>query len=333
MSTLSNVETQGRWNKLKNRVANEGAASLAKWAAQWIYWNGRLYYLAHPPNREHLRLAYKYRRRNKKYGIHEPILVYQMGKVGSTSVYKSLVALDLDVPVDQTVSLNRLDIREQWLLQANPIDTVALETLARDRRIRRHIEERPNQKWNIICLVRAPLPRGISAFFHNMGATFPGYHERRAQNDLTARELVEYFVNHYFDNIPNEWFDRELRALFGIDVFATEFPKSRGYSFYENERCRVLLMRLEDLERCAAPALYEFLKIPNFELLKANTGEQKEYGELYREFLAILRVTPEWLTPWHESRYAKHFYTPEELEKSAQRWTSFSLAPNQPARV
>jgi hypothetical protein len=89
-----------RLNKLARRIQKDGINKLPGWAARWLYWNAHVYQLIPPSDAKRLRLAYKYRRPNKKYGIHVPIIVYHMGKVASTTVYHSLLAMDLDVPVD-----------------------------------------------------------------------------------------------------------------------------------------------------------------------------------------------------------------------------------------
>ena len=47
--------------------------------------------------------------REKVYGVREPIIVYQMGKVGSSSMYWSLDALRLNVPVYHLHFLNDAD--------------------------------------------------------------------------------------------------------------------------------------------------------------------------------------------------------------------------------
>lgn len=51
-----------------------------------------------------------------------PILIYQMGKVGSKTVYESLKALNLATPVYHTHLLNKLEEIEKFILvtRSNP---------------------------------------------------------------------------------------------------------------------------------------------------------------------------------------------------------------------
>jgi|SRR5581483_11838770 hypothetical protein len=310
-----------RFAKISDRLAREGWTALPRWAARWMYWNARLYRLPQMLDRERWRMAYKTRRPNKKYGIQNPILVYQMGKVGSKSVYHSLQALDLDVPVYHLHTLNRLDEYEAEVRQrfANP--QPYLEALAYGRKIRAEYESARWHTWNLISLVRAPVPRAISEFFENIETFFPDFSTRLARNPISVQALQEFFVSQFQDTSPQTWFDHQVHELFGLDVYATPFDRARGYQIYQGERVRLLLMRLENLNACAAPALQSFLGLENFTLQKSNEGSAKEYAALYQTFLDTLRLPDAFIHKMHSTRYARHFYTPEELNASVARWT------------
>lgn len=301
-------------------MVQQGPGSIVAWGTRWIYWKSGVFRVIPPASLETLRLAYKYRRRNKKYGIRDPILVYQMGKVGSSSVYRSLQALDLDVPVYQIHFLNYLDEYEQWAKRAFRDNPKGLELFHLGRDIRQRMDRDPRQRWNLISLVRAPIPRAISSFFQNIEANFPRFHDRMTRQDLTAHELAEFFVCQFDERLPLNWFERQVSDVFGIDVYATDFPRDRGYQIYEKDNVRMLLLRLEDLSRCAGQAMQEFLRIPNFVLSVQNVTDNKQYASLYRDFTQTLRLRPENLELWHNSHYAKHFYSDVELAESVKHW-------------
>ena len=113
----------------------------------------------------------------------------------------------------------------------------------------------------------------------------------------------------------------QVEQLFGIDVYATPFPKERGYQTYEKGNIRLLVMRLEDLNRIFVPAASEFLKIPPFEIVRDNIGEEKAYAKAYKDAMPLLKLSPEYLERRHATQYAQHFYTPAELAKSVGKWT------------
>lgn len=308
-----------RWEKLNRRLNVRDIGTLPGWAANWAYWNAQLYRLPGAPN---VRAQIKYRQRRKKFNIESPIIVFQMGKVGSSSVYDALNDLDLDVPVYHAHVLNRFDVYAEGVRRTRVEPQTDLAAIEEGRALRKIIDSPRWQKWALVSLVRAPIPRAISGFFENVDAFVPNFWARLKQNEITVAELDETFQRNYTDYSSIHWFDDQVRDVFGIDVFATPFPHAKGYAIYEAERARLLLMRLEDLNRCANPALGEFFGLPPLVLTRKNTGEQKAYGNLYQQFMEQLRLEPDYVRAMHGTRYAQHFYTPQELEASIARWLS-----------
>lgn len=306
-----------RWQKFNRRLASGGIAGLPAWAAEWMYWNGKLYRV---PVAARVRAELKYRQPRKKYNIDAPIIVYQMGKVGSSSVYDALCDLDLDVPVYHAHVLNRFDVYEEGVRRTRVAPENNMEALDKGRALRRKIDSGRWRTWSLVSLVRAPIPRAVSDFFENVDAYVPDFWARWQRGDVPVEQVNEIFWTRFRDYSLIYWFDDQVRDLFDIDVFATPFPRARGYGIYASAKARLLLMRLEDLNQCADAALHEFLGVPHLPLAPKNSGTVKEYGALYREFIAQLRLPPEYIQEMHQSRYAQHFYTPQELEAGIARW-------------
>ncbi len=304
--------------KIQERVHAQGIGALPAWAAEWMYWNGKLYRV---PAVTRVRAELKYRQPRKKYNMDTPIIVYQMGKVGSSSVYDALHDLDLDVPVFHAHALNRFDVYEEGVqrTRVNPENNMA--ALREGRALRQIVDSGRWQKWSLVTLVRAPIPRALSDFFENVDAYVPNFWERWQRNEITVAELNETFWTRFQDTSMIHWFDDQVRDVFGIDVFATPFPHAQGFSLYENARARLLLIRLENLNACVGEAMRAFFGLPRFELAQKNIGSEKPYGALYQEFLAQLRLPREYVAQAHTARYAQHFYTPQELEQSIAQWT------------
>ena len=87
-------------------------------------------------------------------------------------------------------------------------------------------------------------------------------------------------------------------------MYATDFARARGYQFYEHENIRLAVIRYEDLNRCVAEVMREFLGIPQFQMAQSNVGEDKKYGELYRQVRSILRLPPERVKELNGTQYA-----------------------------
>ena len=119
---------------------------------------------------------------------------------------------------------------------------------------------------------------------------------------------------------PLVFFDQELKKIFGIDVFANEFLKSKGYEIYENEKAHVLLIRLEDLNACIKKAFKDFLNIDDFTLDNTNIGAEKVYAPIYKKFKETVVMPHSYLDKFYNSTYVRHFYDEAEIQKFRDKW-------------
>jgi glycosyltransferase involved in cell wall biosynthesis len=256
----------------------------------------------------------------------DPILIYQMGKVGSVSVQTSLERAygELAVPVQiHRIHLMNLSIEDATRILAPeyPDPWKTLGAIRNGLEFRKVLEQSPNQAWKLISLVREPVGRNIATFFQSLEEFLPDWKERRAKAALTVEDLHKLFLEKQtLHQGPSEWFDNELKAVFGIDVYASSFPAAVGYKIYPDcPRTPLLVIRLEDLDRCAQVAMKEFLGLETFALHKANVGEEKEYSDLYRAFRK--EPLPAWyIEEMYRTAYARHFYTTDELQAFGARW-------------
>jgi hypothetical protein len=272
-----------------------------------------------------------------KYGKHEgrkihpdPIVVHQMGKVGSKTVQLSLqkvyIAMNIRIPIYHTHTLNDFDEMKQAAMQDQGGQILAgTSTALRDgETVRKKIDEDPAQHWNIISLVRDPIARHISMFFQNLPEYVPDWRERYADGQLSVYEVHESFLS-----IPwiyhglEHWFDTQIKSVpaIGIDVYETPFPHEIGYKIYPGTpQASLLLIRQESLNKCAARAMLEFLGLEDFTLYNTNIADEKDYVDLYRAFKEI-PLPAEYVEGVYKTKFARHFYTAEELERFTQHWT------------
>jgi hypothetical protein len=256
-----------------------------------------------------------------KYGIRQPILVFQPGKVGSRSVFASLKQLNLDVPVYHAHRLNDLHVAETWARENLADPRRELEMVAQNRMLYAQLQSADPPRFNIISLVRAPIPRMISSFFQYLPVYVPEIKQGAQEQTLTGADLAGLFVTKRGDRSHEKWFDEQIKALFDLDVYATPFAHARGYHIYENPKARLLIIRLEDMSRVFEHAMHEFLSLPPFELTRTNVADKKWYAGLYNDFVNALRLPPSFVNEIHSSCYAEYFYTREELAASVARWT------------
>lgn len=312
------MNTQSKWTRVGEIYRARGAGGLAKWSGQWIFWNGGLYH-----SRvwfETLRQEYKFRKRHKRYGITAPLVLFQMGKVGSSTLSASLNQYNFDVPVVTCHTLTDFDAQAKFIQTHAADPTHPLRVLERNRRRRELLFSGRWKKFNVISMARLPIRRTVSAFFEHWSTTNPEFQARSAAGAQSVEFLVDEFLNHYFHNTADAWFDAQMRPVFNIDVFQEPFDHARGYQICQSKTNRLLVMRLEDLRRVVTPAMQEFLNIPNFTLTAANISETKGYGEIYKQFVEQARLPHEYVERMHNTRYARHFYSKQELDADARFW-------------
>ncbi len=170
--------------------------------------------------------------------------------------------------------------------------------------------------WNVITTVREPVAQAVSAFFHGGGRSGALQHGADVAS-LTERMLAEDWLR-----MPMRWFEREFLPTLGIDVFAQPFDPAAGFSLIETPAARVLLARQENLEG-APDALRGFLGLPApVPIARRNEAGAKDYASAYRSFLREVRLPDAVLERAYATAYSRHFYSADELAAFRPRWSA-----------
>ena len=177
-----------------------------------------------------------------------PIIVYQMGRVGSASVANSLrmQGYDFIFHVHRMHPQNIKKVREEYIShnERPPKEDMGMK-------LYRHVAL-PGRPAEFISLVRDPVSRNVSAFFRNF-KRFTG--TRHEDLDLPMEELAEVFIKNYNHDVPLNWFDDEPKQTLGIDVYEYPFEKRKGYGIIEKGSFRLLILKLELEDRDKERAL------------------------------------------------------------------------------
>lgn len=262
------------------------------------------------------------RREEKKTDT--PVIVYQMGKVASTTIVDGLHSSKPDIPVYHVHFLSESSIKDaderlahlvrrfnanHWCLYESSFVRRALI----DNREKRHIK--------IVTLAREPISRNISSFFYNVRKYVPDFDSYSIDDATVVETLKVHFLNSFHEHeYAINWFDNELKVTFGIDIYESKFCPKKGYSIISKDAVEVLLIKLEKLKECASSAFDEFLDIQDFRLVSSNTADDQPYSGLYRKFLEEVRLPGQYIDEMYKSRYAKYFYSPEEIEQFRSVW-------------
>lgn len=252
------------------------------------------------------------------------VIIYQMAKVGSSTIRLSLRAASLFLPIYFVHTLTRNGIKEMeefYLSAGIPMIPKAGHLLVSRFLLSQLEKGLTGGRWKVITLVRDPIARNISLLFQQGPFLLSDFKLRLKEGTLDVVEVAEMFEQKYPSQVNClDWFDRELKQTFGVDVFATEFNRTAGYQIYRNPCVDVLLLKLEQLAECAGPAFKKFLGLERFVLINTNIGLQKAYASEYKQFLDRIVLRRDYLERFYASEQIQHLYSDEEIDVFRRRW-------------
>lgn len=134
------------------------------------------------------------------------------------------------------------------------------------------------------------------------------------------------FSKGYETFLTEEFFDGHIKEGMGIDFYAWEFDKEKGYSIYERTlenglKQKILLYKVEKLNELEY-AFQDFLENKDFHLETSFTGDTQFYQTRYREFKKTIRLPKSYIDAMYHSRFVNHCYTKEEIEKFRDFWSN-----------
>lgn len=233
-----------------------------------------------------------------------PVLILQMGKVGSPLLKDSVAPIWPGLTI-QTHNLMR-DRRQSKSL------TLVYDDVIRKRR-----------PVFLIIPLRDPISKNIASFFENFGRHTGVKYE---ESTFSLEELIRIFLQKVNHHAVLSWFDNHLKPVFGIDVYNYDFPPN-GIQVIHHRNTKLLLMRSELPAATKQSAVREFLNMPEFVLSTAHDGVEKEYAATHKQFTEAF-IAPDWyLRKMYESRYFNHFYSPTDKEKLIKKWAQDPNCP------
>lgn len=252
------------------------------------------------------------------------VLVYQMAKVGSQTVVRSLRTSRPRPRVFHvhTLTAEGVTAMERFYRWSRVPSLPGAGHLLVSRYLREQLHRGVTPgRWKVVTMVRDPIARNISLIFQLGRRLIPDF---KAQCDAGRLDPVRVF-DEFEGTFPGQvdclrWFHDELHAVFGVDPFAQPFDREAGHQTYRGPLADVLLIRTEDLDRCGEAALRSFLGLHHFRWRRTNVGAHKANGSRYTDLLARIGLPVEYVNRFYDTPEARHFYTPDELDRFRRRW-------------
>ncbi|MCA9149005.1 MAG: hypothetical protein KDA92_06900 [Planctomycetales bacterium] len=276
-------------------------------------------------------------------GWRDPILVYQMGKVGSSSIRNSLfrcpdprtrlVLMSHEFFPIRNRELARIQIEPKYwpyVQQEYDISQQAFRRLSPEkqrqwrRRERFYSEQiyrsyvKRGDRLRVISPIRDPVANNISMFFE----VFDNYTGHPFdESTLSVPEMIDVFINSYVHGRPLVWFDAELKTTLGVDVYQHPFPVDKGYAIIREKQVELLIFQCELPDAVKAQAISEFLGIEQFALVRSNVSSQRSHADAYAQFKQQIRIPDQLLADIYDSKFARHFYSEAARTSAKARWS------------
>ncbi len=262
----------------------------------------------------------------KDFSHHGPIVVYQMGGVGSSTAYESLVHSGMPNPVFHVHYLCRQGIRAAEAFHKTLADPAIPHELRLSETLRRKMRRDSETQWYIITLMRDPVARGISSFFHNAWTHYQDIFDGRGQinPDKALSSLIRFFSGEGRENLEYQWFEDEFKPALGMDVCSQPFDREKGYGLLEKGCFRVLVLRLEDMNHVFSQGVTLLLNLDSFldfSLVRSNQAKERDYFPAYVRVKENFRLPLRVLEDIYSNKYVRHFYSGDEIAAFMERWS------------
>lgn len=232
------------------------------------------------------------------------ILIYQIGKVGSSTIYQTLKHENIS-----TVHIHHL-IQKTGIIQM-------------DNCTQYFIDKYQNDGAKIISLVREPIARALSEFMQGFGREY--ILDNRCKSDDIQIEARRWVTNSLEKNEEFEWFDREIKGLTGVDIYQHPFDKEQGYAWIKEGKTEILLLKLEKLKE-NVNLIGEFVGKPGIELLSKNVGADKSSKYIYKELQRNFKLPANIIKQQFENNpKLDHFYTEAEKRVFFEKWIAHCI--------
>lgn len=233
-------------------------------------------------------------------------LIYQPGKVGSSTVYETLVNEGLSAAQVHVI------VQNTKIEETKRIAEYYTEVY---RKYKKHVK--------IITCVREPIIRQLSYFVQTFTQNFI---RATLLEDLNlAENAVRFMVNGLDINKEFVWFDEEIKELTGVDIYQYPFDKEKGYTLIKEGNIEILVMTLEQLND-NVKVLGDFVGKPSLKLCNSNVADEKHNKYIYKELKERIKLPARVLdSQYRDNPKLDHFYTEEHKKQFYQKWNKYVI--------
>ncbi len=261
----------------------------------------------------------------KDFETNPPIIIYQMGKVGSSSVYRSLHQAGLPNPIYHVHFLDQDNIRDIIQQYYRKSNVLRPKHLFVGMALGKKLLKVKKRRLKVITLVRDPIARAVSDLFENANLFSDNLMdaEGRYQENAIKQYLEDLFAD--FEERTDytaTWFDREIHKVLKINVYTNSFDHQTGFAYIRKDNVELLILKMELLSSTFGPAMRLFLNTTeNVPLLNTNVGNSKSYASQYQQMKQSLIIPEDTCRKIYATRYTRHFYNEAAVQAFVEKWS------------
>ena len=222
---------------------------------------------------------------------YEKILIFQYGKVGSTSIRQSDSNSKFCKNIQKTYEENFIQTHSH---------IVAKDVLSKYKNIL------------VINIVRLPIDRNISAFFENIDSHCENYNQLSINEIIQKYDQLDRFTVKTTDNWMSDFF-----KIFNIDIDNFKFDRINKYNKLRFDSNDILLFRFEDYKYITSNILPKYNIFVN---KKVNVGSKKHYAELYKTFKETYKINDFEKENIINSKITNIYYSKEEILEHIKKY-------------
>lgn len=248
----------------------------------------------------------------------DTVIIYQMGKVGSSSIKNGL----------NSIGVNSLHVHSFFedvvVKQFQNYSCAKINSKRTGENLRRRLKffflrtsiKNSKSPVKIITLVREPISCSISRYFQDIHIPlfeFPLDNKKSSRLSDGIHALVKDFKQRFSYDYVLTWYDEEFKRFLDVDVYQHDFDKDKGYCVINKDNYNIMVIQMEKLNSLENE-IKEFLGNAEFKIINNNVGERKWYSSIYNEFKDSFSVNEKEMNELYNSKYMTHFYSKEDID-------------------
>ncbi|MBD5510993.1 MAG: hypothetical protein HDR08_07050 [Lachnospiraceae bacterium] len=246
-----------------------------------------------------------------------PLILYAMPKTGTQAMKATLNQYGYEHTYVHFLNINTPLDKQFYHYYGEKIPCLAHLLHDSEYVKKYHLNVLKEKKIKIITSVREPIARNYSMIFQAIKNWGP-YPLVRKSNGNFAQGVIDYLE--YCSSSTWDWFEDEIKEVFGIDIFRYPFDKENGYCIIKTDKVEIFLYRLES-SRKLGKALGEFLGAEkSIDMLTFHEASKEEYRFVYAQLKNEIQIPDAVISQYYDNDKMRHFYTEEEITDLKNKW-------------